>query len=521
MNPICTAFTRHILAALLATLLLSGCNGDRSEQPGAESKSVGSFLITNVRIIDGSGAPAVDGAVRVYGNRILAVGAIEALEGESVFDGGGQVLAPGFIDTHSHADRNLFEMPDAPAAVGQGITTVIFGQDGGSPLPLSDFYSKLEANPAAVNVAAYSGHNTIRDAVLGKDYQRPANDAEAERMQTLLEADLEAGALGLSSGLEYDPGIYSEREEVMQLARVTAQHGGRYISHVRSEDRWFLEALEEIIAIGRETGIPVQISHIKLAMKSLWGRAPEIIAQLDQARAEGIDITADIYPYEYWQSSMYVLVPDRSPDNRTEIAFALAELAPPEGITFSRFDADPALVGQTLAAVAATRGQDPVDTFSELLRTSQAMEAESGEGADMIIAASMTEADILDLLRWPHTNVCTDGMLQDLHPRGTGSFARVLGRYVRELGALSLEEAVHKMSGLSAAHMGITDRGLIVPGMAADLVLFNPDTVLDNATMANPQAPNSGISTVWVNGQVVYENGETSGKLPGMIIRRS
>jgi N-acyl-D-amino-acid deacylase len=514
--------TTSIKLSLFASLclLLGACDREETEQPIATVAKPGSWLISNVQIIDGSGAAAFAGAVRIQGDRIVAVGKLDPGEGETTVDGGGQTLAPGFIDTHSHADSELFEQPEALAAVGQGITTVIFGQDGGSPLPLSDFYSRLEMSPVALNVAAYSGHNSIRDAVLGSDYLRPANAAETEAMQSLLEADLQAGALGLSSGLEYDPGIYSEQSEVMQLARVTAQHGGRYISHIRSEDRWFLDALDEIIAIGRETGIPVQISHIKLAMKSLWGRAPEIIDRLDKARAEGVDISADIYPYEYWQSNMYVLLPDRDPDNRDEIEFALGELAPPEGIIFSKFDPDPSLVGQTLTAVAAARGEDPVDTFSALLRESQAMKAETGEESDSIIAASMTEDDIITLLQWPHTNVCTDGSLDDLHPRGMGSFPRVLGRYVRELDALNLEEAVHKMSGLSAAHMGIKDRGLIAPGMAADLVLFDPDTVLDNATTSDPQAANSGISTVWVNGQTVYENGATTGHLPGTIIRR-
>lgn len=501
-------------------LLVSACESKDAESPPAAVAKPDSWLISNVRIIDGSGAPAFTGAVRIENERILELGQLQPLDGETIVDGGGRVLAPGFIDTHSHADSELFDQPEALAAVGQGITTVIFGQDGGSPLPLSDFYAQLEAHPTALNVAAYSGHNTLRDAVMGSDYLRPASAAEAEAMQSLLEADLQAGALGLSSGLEYDPGIYSEQSEVMQLARVTAQHGGRYISHIRSEDRWFLDALDEIIAIGRETGIPVQISHIKLAMKSLWGRAPEIIDRLDKARAEGVDISADIYPYEYWQSTLYVLVPDRDPNNTKEIEFALSELAPPEGIIFSQFDPDPSLVGQTLAAVADARGESPVETFSALLAESQAMTAETGEQADMIIASSMVQDDIIALLQWAHTNVCTDGSLDDLHPRGMGSFPRVLGRYVREMGALSLEEAVHKMSGLSAAHMGIKDRGLIAPGMAADLVLFDPNTVLDNATTSDPKAANSGISSVWVNGSMVFAKGAVTGNLPGQIIRR-
>lgn len=512
---------RHTLLATAASLLLATCGQQESESVEATaSPAPDSWLISNVQIVDGSGAAAYSGSVRIADDRILAIGDLEALAGEKVVDGGGQVLAPGFIDTHSHADSELFEQPGALAAVGQGITTVIFGQDGGSPLPLSEFYAQLENNPVALNVAAYSGHNTLRDAVLGSDYSRPASAAETEQMQSLLEADLQAGALGLSSGLEYDPGIYSEPSEVIHLARVAAQYGGRYISHVRSEDRWFLEALEEIINIGRETGIPVQISHIKLAMKSLWGRAPEVLALLDKARAEGVDITADIYPYEYWQSTMYVLIPDRDPNNIEEITFALAELAPPEGIIFSRFDPDPSLIGQTLSAVAEARGETPVQTFSTLLTESQAYSTQGGESADGIIAASMIEEDIITLLQWPHTNVCTDGSLDDLHPRGTGSYPRILGRYVREQGALSLEAAVHKMSGLSAAHMGIKDRGLIAVGLAADLVLFDPATIIDNATTRAPQAANTGITAVWVNGQTVFEKGAITGNRPGVIVRR-
>jgi len=511
----------HFLLPATACLLLAACQ-DQDAEPlsPAPTQDSSSWLISGVQIVDGSGADAFPGSVRIDGGRIAAVGDLEPLPGETVIDGQGQVLAPGFIDTHSHADRDLFDQPGALAAVGQGITTAIFGQDGGSPLPLSEFYARIEASPVALNVAAYSGHNTLRDSVMGKDFKRPASDAETEQMQSLLEADLQAGALGLSSGLEYDPGINSEPSEVKQLARLAAQYGGRYISHVRSEDRWFIEALQEIITIGRETGMPVQVSHIKLAMKSLYGRAPEILAMLDQARAEGVDITADIYPYEYWQSNLSVLVPDRDPNNIKEISFALAELAPPEGITFSRFDPDPSLVGQTITAIAAARGETPVETFSALLAESQAMEEATGNGADMIIAVGMTEKDIIDLLKWPHTNVCTDGMLVDRHPRGTGSFPRILGRYSREMGALTLEEAVHKMSGLTAAHMGIKDRGLIAKGMAADLVLFDPDTIIDNATSADPQAANTGITTVWVNGEPVFENGAVTGNLPGVIIRR-
>ncbi|NDH39999.1 MAG: hypothetical protein EBY45_06195 [Gammaproteobacteria bacterium] len=270
-------------------------------------------LITNARVIDGTGATAINASVRISGVHIIAVGDLVPTESDTIVDAGGLVLAPGFIDTHSHSDRLILTERNALAKITQGITTAVVGQDGDSPFPLADFYAALEAAPPKINIAAYAGHNTLRDAVMGADFRRPANNNELTAMSVLLEQELAAGALGLSTGLEYEPGIHSETREVVHLAQLAADAGGRYISHVRSEDRWFEEALEEIIHIGRETGMPVQISHLKLAMASLWGRADEIITRLDAAREEGIDLTADIYPYTYWQSNMMVLLPERDP----------------------------------------------------------------------------------------------------------------------------------------------------------------------------------------------------------------
>jgi len=337
----------------------------------------------------------------------------------------------------------------------------------------------------------------------------------------MLERDMDAGALGLAAGLEYDPGIYSSTAEVVALARVAAARGGRYISHVRSEDRWLEKAIDEIIQIGRTANIPVQVSHIKLAMTPLWGRAGEFIAKLDAARADGVDITADIYPYTYWQSNMMVMLPKRDITDRAEVEFMLKEIAPPDGMWFTLYKPHPEYVGQTLAQIAKQRGEDPATTFMTLIAASEAMKSETGEPADQIIGTSMREDDIAALLAWPHTNVCTDGSLDDLHPRGWGAFPRVLARYVREQKVLSLEEAVHKMSGLAAQHMGFTDRGEIRPGARADLVLFDPDTVTDNATPQNPKVISSGIQTVWVNGEAVFDKGAVTGALPGRFVARA
>jgi N-acyl-D-amino-acid deacylase len=479
---------------------------------------VSSILITNVRVIDGTGAPAFDGGVRMDGGRIAGVGDLDLLPGEMTIDGGGHVLAPGFIDSHSHAARALAEHPEALGAVTQGITTVVVGPDGSSELPVSELFDRLDAAPVAVNVASFTGHASLRRQVMGDEYRRPANEADLEAMAELLRADLASGSLGLSTGLEYEVGRWASTEEVIALARVAGEAGGRYTSHMRSEDRALFEALEELIRIGREASIPVQATHLKLAMRSLWGRADEVLAILDEARAEGVDVTADVYPYEYWQSTMTVLFPDR--EYTTEVAtFALEELAPPEGMIIGTYSPDASIEGKTLAQVAEERGEDVVATYLSLIDGVHGPDAPEG-ARESIVARSMIAEDIGTLLQWNHTNVCTDGELDGPHPRGFGSFTRVLGRFVREDAVLSLEEAVHKMTGLTAAQTGITDRGVVAPGAAADLVLFDPATVRDRATFESPNEPSVGIDRVWVNGVEVWDGTATTGLRPGEVVRR-
>ena len=510
------AMTRKSLLLLVAILLQSCAQEETST---CFNKAPG-FLISDVRVIDGSGSAAFAADVRVSNGLIDALGSLAACTDELVVDGGGLTLAPGFIDSHSHADGDIFEVPDALAAVSQGITTTVVGQDGGSPFPLADFFSRLRELRPAVNFAAYAGHNTIREAVLGADSKRIATDEEIAAMAEMLSNELEAGALGLSTGLEYEPGIYSATAEVIVLARVAADAGGRYISHIRSEDRWFEDSIDEIIAIGRETGMPVQISHIKLAMTSLWGRAGEILEKLDAARAEGVQISADIYPYEYWQSTMMVLLPERDYTDRAAIEAALDNIAPADGIWMTLYEPDPDYVGKSITEIAAILEMDAVSTFTHLAAAADQWQQENGRRAEMIIGTSMNDADIATLMLWPETNICSDGGLVDLHPRGAGSFPRVLGRYVRERNLMPLETAVHKMSGLTAQHLGLTDRGLIREGMAADLVLFDPEIVIDRATPENPAALSAGIRSVWVNGELVFADGATTGARPGRIIRR-
>lgn len=506
------------LVAILATIFLAACT--REEATPCFNEAPG-FLITNVQVIDGSGSPAVAASVRIHDGLIAEIGLLEACADESVVDGEGQTLAPGFIDTHSHADGLILERPDALAAISQGITTVIVGQDGSSKYPLAEFYSQLEQSPATVNVASYVGHNTLRDEVLGEDYKRIATDDEVAAMAEMLKSELESGALGLSTGLEYEPGIYSETSEVVALAQVAADAEGRYISHIRSEDRWFEDSIDEIILIGRETGMPVQISHMKLAMTRLWGHAEETLAKLDAARADGVNITADIYPYEYWQSTMMVLLPERDYTDRDAIQQALDEIAPADGIWMTRYEPNPDYVGKKLTEIAELLEVDPVGAFTHLAEEAERWEKENGRSAEMIIATSMKDSDIDKLLMWPEMNICTDGGLQDLHPRGAGSFPRVLGHFARDKKLMSMETALHKMTGLTAEHMGFTDRGLIREGMIADLVLFDPDTVIDRATPEHPDRLSGGIESVWVGGELVYQDGATTAARPGKVIRRN
>lgn len=487
---------------------------------GACDESADSTLFRNARIVDGSGAAAFVGSVRVLDGSIEEVGSLVPLPGESVIDADGLVLAPGFIDTHSHHDRGLLdEMRSARAAVNQGITTIVVGQDGSSRYPLADFLSAVEATPPAVNVASYTGHATLRRMVMGDDLQRAATAAEVDSMKALLRADMEAGSLGLSTGLEYSAGFNSTTEEVVALAQVAAEYGGRYISHIRSEDRTFWAAIDEIIRIGDEADLPVQVGHMKLAMTSLWGRADELIAKLDSARTAGVDITADVYPYTYWQSTMRVLVPDGN-FTRGAVRFALREVALPDGIIFGRFTPEPSYEGRTLAEIAAERDEDPVTAYLTLLDMVYGPEAPD-DARESIVARSMTEDDIARLYAWEHTNVSSDGELDGPHPRGFGSFTRVLRTQVRERGTLTLEEAVHRMTGLSARHMGFTHRGVIREGAAADLVLFDPATVTDHADFERPQLPSTGIRGVWVAGEQVWDGASVVPEVyPGRVLAR-
>lgn len=497
-----------------AALLQSGCTAETPRPAG--------LLIVNSRLIDGTGGPSSDGSVLVVNDRIAAVGEIEPVPQDSIVDADGLVLAPGFIDPHSHHDDGIFEAPGALAAVSQGITTIVTGQDGVHNFPLAEFFTQLETMPAAVNVASFAGHGTLREQVLGDDYQRAATATELTAMLGLLRTEMRAGALGLATGLEYDPGSFSTTGELIDLASEAARHGGRYISHIRSEDEYFWEAIDEIVRIGAEAQLPVQVSHIKLAMSRWWGQADRLTEKLDQARASGVDITADIYPYQAWNTSfrwLVTLFPDRDLNRREGAEHILSDLLSPEGIVIPRYLPEPAYDGMTIAEIAAIRESDPVTTLVELL---QAEESLDGDGAgSQMLGIAMNEADIERIMAWPHTVICSDGELAGVHPRGFGAFTRFLGHYIRARKVLTLEEGVRRMTSLTAEHIGIRERGSIEVGHYADLVLFDPAIVSDHATIKDPHALSSGIEKVWVNGQLVYAGGKVSGQRPGRPIRRS
>lgn len=488
---------RHSLIILCFFVLLSAC----------EKNSAPTLLIQNAIIIDGTGSTPFQGAVRIQDGQIIGIGDLEVQTSDSLIDAGGLVLSPGFIDTHSHHERDPKRTVES--AISQGITTIVIGQDGGSIPDLQNYFDSISLRPLSLNVASYAGHNSIRRQVMGDDFKRTATEAEIKKMGVLLAQEMEAGAIGLSTGLEYNPGIYSDTKEVLSLAKIAAAVGGRYISHMRSEDIALEQSIQEILRIGQEAQLPVQISHFKLARKSLWGQAGRILQTLDSARAAGIEVTADVYPYQYWQSTMTVLFPKRDFENRVTAEFALTELTSPEGMIISRFKANPVYENRTLAEIAELRSEDPVSTYINLIALSQATPGES------IIAKSMDADDINALLNWPYTNLCSDGGPTG-HPRGWGAFPRYLKMDTQQ----SLTSKVHKMTALAAQNLGFDRVGQIKEGFYADLVLFDPATVQDNATYEQSNLPATGIEMVFVSGQVVYHNQKPTQVYSGRVLKR-
>lgn len=489
---------------------------------GKKVKIPVSKLIQNINLIDGTGTTSRLASVRILEDKISEVGDLQPFEEEGVTDGQGKVLAPGFIDSHSHHYGGLSKNPSGLPATNQGITTIVIGQDGGS-YPMDTLESDMKYHPVAINVASYTGHSTLRGKAMGvKSLFRTAKPEEVEKMKGYLEQEMKKGSLGLNTGLEYESAFFSNKDEVLELAKVAAKYGGRYMSHIRSEDVNFVEAMDEIINIGRQTGMPVQISHIKIAKKDQWGKSVEVLAKLQKARSEGINITADCYPYNFWNSTLRVLFPNRDYTNPESAEFAVNQLFDPSMSVLVRYAPEKTYAGKTISEIAAIRNEKPSETLMKLIAEAAEFEEkypDFDEGIETIMAKAMDDKDVANFISWPQTNICSDGSSSG-HPRGHGTFTRVLGRYVREQKLLSLETAIYKMTGLTAENLGISDRGIIEPGRYADLVLFDPETVIDNADIKDGKGLSSGIMKVWVNGELVLENNKPTGVYPGVLIKR-
>ena len=512
---------KFISIQLTAAILLLNFNLF-AQQKVVNSNNSATTLVTNVKIIDGTGTATKKGAVRISADQILEVGDLKAIKNETIINGKGLVLAPGFIDAHSHHLSDLQKKSAGLSTANQGITTIVIGQDGGS-YPMDSLEKDMKQIPVVANVASYTGHSSLREEVMGEnDVLRKATQAEVDKMKNILATELSKGALGLSTGLEYEQAFYSSRDEVLQLAQVAANANTRYISHIRSEDVTMADALDEIIQIGKITKMPVQISHIKLAKKSDWNTAPAILAQLEKARAEGVQITADVYPYTFWNSTLRVLFPARDYTNLASAQLAVTQLFDPTASYIVQFAPKPSYVGKTVTAIAKERNESEAQTLMSLVAIAAKFKDKNPgyKGSiEAIAAKSMSESDVAKFIQWPFAVICSDGNGGG-HPRGYGSFTRILGKYVREDKIMSLETAIYKMTGQTANYLGIKDRGIIEAGKKADLVLFNPETVIEHAVIGNSNALSTGIEMVWVNGQLIYKNQKATGLKPGVLIKR-
>jgi dihydroorotase/N-acyl-D-amino-acid deacylase len=499
------------------------------------------LVLVGGTVVDGTGAPAYPATVAIRHGRIARV-ATETLEARSaarVIDVTGLIIAPGFIDLHAHLDP-LLRLPGAESHVRQGVTTAIGGPDGGSPWPLAAYFDSVTTIGVGMNVAFLVGHNTIRQEVMGRAARAPTPD-ELGRMKTMVEQAMEEGAFGLSTGLRYVPGIYATTEEVIALAEVAAGHGGIYTSHLRDEGLQLLDGVAEAIRIGREADIPVVLTHHKVVGGPMWGSSTRTLAMMDSARAAGIDVMADQYPYTATHTGISILVPawaladgdsafqrrSADPVLRDSILAGIRwNLENDRGggdlsrVQFARVEWDASLEGRTLADWARREGREPtLVTGAELV-----VDAMRRGGANAIYHV-LNEEDVERIMADPHTAIASDGRLTQPgeghpHPRWYGTFPRVLGYYVRDRGVFTLEEAVRRMTSLPADRLGLRDRGRIVQGAAADLVIFDRNRVRDLATFQEPHQYPEGIPYVIVNGIVVVDDDQFTGERAGRVLRR-
>jgi dihydroorotase/N-acyl-D-amino-acid deacylase len=518
-------------ALLLVSLALAPARGGGGEID---------LLVKGGRVVDGTGAPWIRADVAVKGDSIVAVAPRIDGPARRTVDAAGRVVAPAFIDVHTHARRGIFAVPTAENYVRQGVATLVEGQDGSSPLPLGAFLDKVEALRPAVNFASLVGHGSVREEVLGAADRAPSA-AERARMQDLVRAAMRDGAFGLSTGLFYVPGAFARTDEVVALARAAGEMGGIHVSHVRDEAAGILESVAETIAIGEEGRLPTQVTHHKVIGRAGWGRSRETLRLLEEARRRGVDATVDAYPYTASSTALAAaLLPSwalegggdalrqrlSSPETRGRLReVAVARIrderggGDPANVRIAACPFDHTLEGRTLADILAARGQEAsVENAADLV-----LEIVERGGASGVFHA-IAEEDVERILRSPLAMVASDGEVPVFgrgapHPRSYGTFPRVLGVYVRERGLLPLEEAVRKMTALPAARLGLGDRGLVRPGMKADLVVFDPATIGDRATFEKPHQYAVGVTLVVVNGEVVLDGESMTGARPGRVLR--
>jgi N-acyl-D-amino-acid deacylase len=494
------------------------------------------LLIRNARVVDGAGNPWYRASVALRDGRIAAIGPLPGASAARTIDAAGRILAPGFIDPHTHVEGNLDRSPRAANFLLDGVTTVVTGNCGSSVLNLAAWYEKLSALRIGINVASLIGHNSVRAEVMGTA-DRQATPAELAKMESLVDRAMRDGAAGFSTGLEYVPGAYADTAEIVALAKAAAAHGGVYTTHMRNEGIHEIDAIHEALTVGREAHIPVEISHLKIDRPSVWGASRQSLALLDKARAEGIDVVADQYPYDRAATNLGIRLPswalaggklkERLDDPATRARIAaemkqnLREMGTPDYAfaTVARFTPDPAYEGKTIPEIAALRGYPP-GLDSEITTI---FDLETAGGASMTYRL-MSEEDIERILRWPFTAVASDGSVTEPgagmpHPRSYGTNARVLAEYVRERGVIPLEDAIRRMTSLPARTFGLKDRGLIREGMAADLVIFDPARVAGPATYTRPHQYATGFDYVLVNGQLAVDDGKLTPVRAGRPLR--
>ncbi len=503
------------------------------------------FVLEGGTVYNGDGGPGVVADVGISGDRITAVGDLSGHAAEHRLDVSGLAVTPGFIDIHSHAVRDtvdksgIFLWPDAENYIRQGVTTAIGGPDGSSWYPVSEIFSMLETAPSSINFGTFVGHNTVRVLAMGRADRAPSA-AEMQAMKGMVGTAMNEGAFGLSSGLKYIPGAYSQTEEVIELARVAGLHGGIYITHMREEGVGLIDSVRETIRIGEEGSLPAQITHHKAMGRRMWGKSAQTLALIDEASARGLDVSSDQYPYAASSTGIDVLFPAwslagdeetrlarlQNPETRIEIKSGIIDNIvndrggnDPSRVAIADCGWNQALNGKNLAEVLQERGQDVTMANAAEL----AMELVENGGCSAVYH-SMAEEDVVRIMQHPKTMIASDGGIHmpadDMpHPRNYGSFARVLGSYVREQGVLGFSDAIHRMSRMPADRIGLADRGRIEAGAMADIAVLDPDAVIDRATFRNPHQMSEGVRHVFVNGRAVLLNAEMTGQRPGRVLR--